>query len=360
LAALAGRMDAINAAPVAERLAKALENPQERDPSRLNRLGSALAALVGRMDATNAAPVAERLAKALENPQERDPSRLSRLGSGLAALVGRMDTNNAARMAGRGALVLAIALENSQEKDSFRLRQVGSALAALAGRMNATNAAPVAERLAKALENPQEMDSYRLRTLGEALAVLAGRMDATSAAPVAGRAALVVAGALERSGGLDYNLSAALASVSAEIPTANTTRLAALSLMLLKKVEPLREEKAPEPLIPTIGISDPQHGTTVSNLCSLLATNYLVEVLKWPFCVDEAQKLVLAELQNKLEKDLVRISGQKFDGDLWKFVEQAPRLGFSQGSLDAPAKRPQIADAIAELQAHPGSQYQFS
>lgn len=75
-------------------------------------------------------------------------------------------------------------------------------------------------------------------------------------------------------------------------------------------------------------------------------------MLKWPFCVGEAQKLVLAELEKKLEKKLN--PPQKFDGDLWKFVkfvEQNPKLGFSREFLDAPAKRPQITNAIAELKA---------
>ena len=330
LAVLTGRMDATNAAPVAERgavvLARALENTQEQGFDRLYGLGTALAALAGRMNATNAAPVAERIAKALENPQEKDSFRLLSLGEALAVLIGRMDATNAAPVAERGAVVLAKALENPQEKDYFHLQRLGGALAALAGRMDATNAAPVAERIAKALENPQEKDSFRLSRLGEALAALAGRMDATNAAPVAER----IAKALENTQEQDFyrlsSLGEALAALAAQIPTAKQTQLAAVSFLLLRP-------------------DGDQVRTTLTNVYSLLTTNELIEVLKWPFCVGEAQKLVLTELEKRTPR--------KFGGDVWKFVEQvnSPGIpGFDAHSLELPPKRPQITDAIAELQ----------
>ncbi|MEI7939963.1 MAG: TIR domain-containing protein, partial [Verrucomicrobiota bacterium] len=288
LAALAGRMNATNAAPVAERIAKALENSQEKDSDRLHRLGEVLAVLTGRMDATNAAPVAERgavvLARALENTQEQGFDRLSGLGGALAALAGRMNATNAAPVAERGAVVLAKALENPQGKISFRLPRLGGALAALvgwmdatnaapvaerivkalenpqekdfdrlsslgevlaalAGRMDATNAAPVAERIAKALENPQEKDSFRLSRLGEALAVLIGRMDATNAAPVAERGAVVLARALENTQeqGFDrlYGLGTALAALAGRM---NATNAAPVAERIAKALENPQEK----------------------------------------------------------------------------------------------------------------------
>ena len=73
----------------------------------------------------------------------------------------------------------------------------------------------------------------------------------------------------------------------------------------------------------------------------LLGSQDLAEVLKWPFCVGEAQKLALAELEKK--------TGREFGGDIWKFVEQAPSLGIKD--LDAPAKRPKVEDALKELKS---------
>ena len=74
---------------------------------------------------------------------------------------------------------------------------------------------------------------------------------------------------------------------------------------------------------------------------ALLEAQDLAEVLKWPFCVGEAEKIALAELEKK--------TGRKFGGDLWKFVEQARFLGIKD--LDAPAKRPKVKDALTELRS---------
>ena len=63
--------------------------------------------------------------------------------------------------------------------------------------------------------------------------------------------------------------------------------------------------------------------------------------MKWPFCVSEADKIALAELEKK--------TGRKFGGDIWKFVEKAPSLGIKD--IDAPAKRPKVEDALKELKS---------
>ena len=56
----------------AQRLAAALENPQETDSDRLSRLGNALAALADKMEPQAAAEIAKGLVAALENPQETE------------------------------------------------------------------------------------------------------------------------------------------------------------------------------------------------------------------------------------------------------------------------------------------------
>jgi hypothetical protein len=72
----------------------------------------------------------------------------------------------------------------------------------------------------------------------------------------------------------------------------------------------------------------------VTEWCQLLSPQELAEVLKWPFTVGEAEKIVLTELE--------RQTGQTFGGDVWKFVEQAQSLGIKE--LDAPAKQPHVGD----------------
>lgn len=59
----------------------------------------------------------------------------------------------------------------------------------------------------------------------------------------------------------------------------------------------------------------------------------------------EAQQLVLAQLGQTLTPP------ENFGGDLRKFVNQARKLGIPQQLLDAPAERPEITNAIAELRA---------
>ena len=153
--------------------------------------------------------------------------------------------------------------------------------------MNPEEAARVAVGLAKALENPQETDRIRLARLGSALAALA-----------------------------------------AQIPWAQKTQLLALSNQFLLEIS------GP----PTDGDGrerETQDRTSIAKICGLLNAKELAGVLKWPFCVGEAQKVIFAELEKRI--------GLTFDGDVWKFVEQVGSLGIDgldRNFLDQPAKRP--------------------
>ena len=111
------------------------------------------------------------------------------------------------------------------------------------------------------------------------------------------------------------------------IPSARqATLLLALSNIFLEKVPaaPQQGQEAAQ--------EEPKVRKEVTELCQLLSHQELAEVLKWPFTVGEAEKIVLTELE--------RQTGQTFDGDVWKFVEQAQSLGIT--GLDAPAKRPAL------------------
>ena len=140
-------------------------------------------------------------------------------------------------------------------------------LAGLAARMNPNDAASVAERLAKALESTQETGTFRLRIS-----------------------------------------SGVLADLAVQIDPARQTRTVALSGMFLGQIS----------TPPKDGESEKEDRIMVARICKSLEIKELANVLKWPFCVGEAQKLVLAELERKSNPPL------KFDDDLWKFVEQAP------------------------------------
>jgi hypothetical protein len=47
----------------------------------------------------------------------------------------------------------------------------------------------------------------------------------------------------------------------------------------------------------------------MATLCSLVEPQDLAEILKWPFCVGEAQKLALAELERKRGASSAAMSG---------------------------------------------------
>jgi hypothetical protein len=79
----------------------------------------------------------------------------------------------------------------------------------------------------------------------------------------------------------------------------------------------------------------------------------LVEVLKWPFCVGEAEKMVLKELEERLSADenvRKKFKGPiSFGGDVRKFVAQAESLGITNHKT--PAVRPTLKAALDELAA---------
>jgi hypothetical protein len=157
-------------------------------------------------------------------------------------------------------------------------------------------------------------------------------MEPQEAARLAARSAQALVTALEnlQETYVLQSLGMSLGNLVKFIPSAQqrTTLLLALSNVFLQEV----------PAAPQQGQEEAQEEhkvrKEVTELCQLLSPQALAEVLKWPFTVGEAEKIVLTELE--------RQTGRTFDGDVWKFVEQAQSLGIT--GLDAPAKRPRIED----------------
>jgi hypothetical protein len=232
------------------------------------------------------ADISQRLVNALENvPAQLDPSSL---GDALAALAERMSVAEAAPLVGRGAESLMKPLENP-EAFEFSVWRLGNPLIRLAARTKETDARQFALRLVKFVITSQGLSSERLSAMGIALLGFSQRLSAT-----------------------------------------RHTELFALSSALAVSV-PDSEE----------GSFDNNLRKWVEQSCARSSTAELAEMLKWPFTVGEAQKIVLAELEKK--------TGRKFGGDMWKFVAQAEELGIE--NIDAPAKRPRVEDALAELEA---------
>ena len=185
----------------------------------------------------------------------------------------------------------------------------------------------LADRLVTVLEHSQQTESSLLSSLGEAVATLGARMDPQEAARTAARSAHVLVTALENPQGTNVlsGLGRSLGNLVKFFPSVpRATLLLALSNIFLERV----------PAAPQQGQEEPDVRKEVAELCKLLSRQDLAEVLKWPFTVGEAEKIVLAELE--------RQTGQTFGGDVWKFVEQAQSLGIKR--LDAPAKQPRVED----------------
>jgi hypothetical protein len=343
LAALTAPMDthdaAITAARGASILCTVVEEQQKKTPLYgTGDVREALGALAARMNPTDAATLANRLATVVEKQmKEAGLYDVGTLSDALVALAARMSPTDATTMAAR----LTTDLENGEKSyHPPHLESLGSGLAALAARMSPTDAATLAARVTTALEAPQRNDGTRLSALGQALAALAARMNPNDAVMIAARGALVLAKVQQnpKEGGSDNltDLPSHLTALATMVPKAARTHLAALSLLFLSKVPPP----------PGQGETEAQERTTIARIAALLTTQELAEVLKWPFCVGEAQKLVLAELGKRTHRD--------FGGDVWNFVDQVDSLGvhgLNAQLLDLPAKRPPLEDAVKELQS---------
>jgi len=341
LAALAACLDITAAEPLANRVVVALKGAWEWDDDRLSALVSALGSLSPLLNPIAAAPLAKSLAMELKNIDESKPIRLKSLSLALEALVVQLSPKDASALTPFVAPVANRLVTTMERKESELDSRLGDSLKVLAARLDSTTAAPLANRLASAaaLENGQGTNAYRLGHLGSALGALVMRLSPADAAAISIPVASAVAVALTNHPEVSYraeSLQTALAVLATQVLQAEQARLAALSYLFQRPISPLPKDAKLEF----------RDRLTVSNVCVSLRTTNLVEVLKWPFCVGEAQKLVLAELERRTQR--------QFDGDVWKFVAQAESLGIpglDRAFLARPAKRPQLTNAIAELKA---------
>lgn len=340
LAALATRMEPQAAVEIATRsvqfFAKTIENTQTASLSDALSIGIAVATLAPTVDPRAAAEILEGLAATLEKTPSMSSyprwvliQSLRALTTALTSLAARMEPQAAAETA-KG---LAETLENNQPLDSDRLSSLGNALATLAARLEPRVAVAIADGLATALQNTQGTDHDRLSSLGSALAALAARMEPQAAAEIAKRGARSLAAALKNPQEVDsvplWSLGKALASLCTFLPSADRTHLLALSNLLLAPVAKKELESNKQP-------DDRQ---LVATVCAQLSPQNLAEVLKYPFSTGEAEQIVLNELEKK--------TGQRFDGNIWNFVEKAASLGIKD--IGIPANRPSAEDALQEL-----------
>lgn len=328
---LMAQMDPPEAVQFAARGAKviALALEEEKDsPSPV--LAKNLASFTARMNPTDAEPVVHRaatvVAVALKNVASNDFDHMEAFAGSLTALTAQMKRTDASRFVAASAEVLTNTLGTPEQTKIKDLKTVGRALSRLAPQMDPTDAAWAAGRLTEALENQFGGTDDRLANLGSVLAALMDRMDRRNAVPLAVRSAHILTRALKNHP-RSVGIASSLAEVTEHIPSSRRTRLLAISHVLPWEPDGYEERD--------------ERRKKLAHWCESMSPQDLADMLKWPFCVGEAEQIVLEVLEEK--------TGGKFDGNLWKFVEQAPSLGIK--NLNAPARRPRLQDVLDELAA---------
>lgn len=350
LAALAARLEPENgvefAATASIRLLEVMAN--EENAWRLGNLSLTLIALTRGLEPTraaaHAATASDRLLKIMEN--ETDPAQLSFLSEALAELAPALEAAKSAKQAERASDRLLGSMENGT--DTSGLSNLGRGVAVLTGALKPAEAAKYAARASNRLLEAMEAETNtsQLENLSHALAALTGRLEPAETAANVVRATDRLIRKMENGMNTDQlrKLSIALAEVLAHLePEAPRLRLYTMSNFLLYPIG------AP----PSEGEHEARDRELFQALLKPLNKDDLVEVLKWPFCVGEAEKLVLEALEVKLSADenvRRKVKGPiSFGGDVRKFVAQAESLGIKNHKT--PAVRPRLEDARKELVA---------
>lgn len=389
------RLDSPATAFLAERVVGVLENDKETATRRLELLTGALSILITKLDATTAAALAERIATALEVKESAGSNRLYRLEESLGILLSKLDDTTARPLALRGAHRAGEELKKhalKEDIDFSRLTGLAAALSVLVVKLDETSKPLLLngmQRVLDELKKVPEPDSPRLTLLAQALDELVAKLKPTDRSPQLLKAIDLMVNKLENDKETNFNQLSDLAVINSRLMEKMPLQEARLSklrsiLACLKKVQAsspiqqiIREEEIAEGLlwlislqprqqeacywglnsvfitgVKTIGTSDaglpkePEQRRKVRELCEQFPAETLVDVLKWPLCGGEAQQVVLGALEKVLSKDH---PGTHFDGDVWKFVDQAPALGIT--NLNSPPRRPSLEKAIAELEA---------
>jgi hypothetical protein len=378
---LAGKLDTKAAADLPQRAAKrlieALEKTPETDPENLASLAEAFNELAGRLDSKAAADSAhqeaKRLIAALESTPATDPENLASLAEAFNELAGKLDAKAAAALAEHGAERLSKALGDPEyiasripafnevteshgalgpralaRSETRNLSRLAEAFNRMAGKLDAKVAADLgrqgAEGLFKGIEKTQVIRSFDSSSQETALLAILPRIAERSAEPLAAHTVLILAN--PKNGSQPSEMSDVANRISPfliYIPHVHREiRFWVLSSLLVE----------PWPRVARINAhimgleAQGDFRRVLREICLQLSKVELVEVLKWPLCRGESQKLVLSILEDKTDA--------KFDGDVWKFVEMAPSLGIT--NLQDPPRRPSLKKAIEELESSIGQQ----
>lgn len=334
LAEFCGQMESQPGAAVAARGAGLLAAALAYPPYQSAGLFTAAATLAVRMEKSEGRQMAGELAGVMVeifiDPRREQLDRPSQTDT-FARLATLLDSDQATAL----ALRLSPALQATSDQESRRRARLGSALSALLKPLESAQSRDLANSLTDTLLKGLIAGNQGENELADALASVVSQQDPARISATSERLAKALEDARDAQTVQLASLGYALGAVSRLLPNARNTHLLAMSHLML----PSYTEDAFSTFAPR------EHDALLSQIYESLGTNDLVETLKWPFSVGQVRNIALATLEKK--------TGKKFENDLWRFVKQAPALGFK--NLDGPARRPRTEDAIKELAAMRGS-----
>jgi serine/threonine protein kinase len=340
------------AATVARTLPEAMT--QTTDPVALSRLAWKLSAVATRLEFEEAAgAIIQAMTKTT------DPSVLSQLAEGMSAVVARLEPNEAVQQCNRAAGGRTRAMANTinprdldelvwssaeasqrllldgrivtlepredalwRTTDPVALSRLAWELSAKATRLEPEEAKQQCARAARALTHAmtKTTDSYNLNLLARGLAAVIAHLEGEEAARHCIQAATALTQAMTKTTHPDarYDLAQGLSATLTRYPRHLPVRAAGLvGAVGVSDYQPL--------LAPTALI------VALEPLPCRLSTQELVDLLKYPFCVGEARRVVLEQLERRYRRTFA---------DHWEFVRFAQQQGLGL-DFTTPPRRPE-------------------
>jgi tRNA A-37 threonylcarbamoyl transferase component Bud32 len=269
----------------------------------------------GNLDGPAATDVANLLARAMS--KTTDLSALSHLAGGLSAVAARLEPRQAATVCGQAANLLSLTMSKTTEPSA--LSPLAQGLSAVAARLEPRETKEAANLLAQTMS--KTTDPIALSYLAGGLSAVAARLEPREAKEAANLLAQAMSKTTDRDElqSLAPGLSAVLTGMASDQPCAAVVFSVGLA-----------------PQGPAALAALPLLGSSFRPLPCRLSTPELVELLKHPLCVAEAQRVLLDRLEDRY--------GRKF-ADQWEFVRFATeqRLGLD---FTTPPQRPEPAPPI--------------
>jgi tRNA A-37 threonylcarbamoyl transferase component Bud32 len=306
LPAVASHLEPKDAAPIASALIQAILST--KDPNLLQAYGRVLSAVAARLDPQDAAKSANTILPAIRDTKEIFV--LEALGQGLLAVADHLDPRNAAQIT--DTLVQTI----KDEKNLFATQQMTQGLSAVAARLAARDAALVVAPLIQAIKDTKvpAVRSALAAGLPAVAACLAPRdgslvlvqfladTEDESIVPQLGLGLSAVATRGESKDAAHVAVILVRARCQAKTPAARRQLTACLLAVLTRDaqlslpIHPPPVSEPPPPAPPPLPAQD------------------LIDLLKNPFCVGEARRMVLDQLQRHCNRPFA---------DQWDFVRVA-------------------------------------